>query len=260
MTAVDSVIVEKAEVKEISNSASPSTVMENRYTANVTPARDTKDDVLFSPELLAMYYSRLFPFHLLYTWLNYDDLFSRREISYTLLNDGEEIYLRYNCFSTEEALKESILNRKPVKIDIGAIFERPPKDKKAISDGTLKTEQRELVFDIDLTDYDDIRRCGCSGASICGKCWGMMNMAVKVMDQGLREDFAFKHICWFYSGRRGIHAWVCDHEARMLSNEARSAIASYFEVRVHAFHFCYVFILTVYQKTNPTILGVTGNG
>ena len=246
MTAVDATITEEAEVKDTSCSASPgNNVVENRYAAaTVTPpTRDTtKDDVLFSPELLAMYYSRLFPFHLLYTWLNYDNLFPRREISYTLLNDGEEIYLRYNCFSTEEALKESILSRKPIKIDIGAVFERPPKDKKAISDGTLRTEQRELVFDIDLSDYDDVRRCGCIGATICIKCWKLMSMAMKVMDQGLREDFALQHICWFYSGRRGVHAWVCDQEARNLTNEARSAIASYFEVR-STFCVCVFFIL-----------------
>lgn len=210
---------------------------ENRY-ANAPSNKTTtkEDDILFSPELLSMYYSRLFPFHLLYSWLSYDpssqnlDLFSRREFSFTLMNDGEEIYLRYNSFSNQADLQSSILSKKPVKIDIGAIFDRAPKDKKAIADGTIQTEQRELVFDIDLTDYDDIRRCGCTGASICDKCWTMMTMAVKVMDQGLREDFGFTHIAWFYSGRRGVHAWVCDESARTLSNEARSAVATYFEV------------------------------
>ena len=58
-----------------------------------------------------------------------------------------------------------------------------------------------------------------------------MAAALKVLDQGLREDFGFQHIAWFYSGRRGIHAWVCDEEARNLSDEARSAVANYFEVR-----------------------------
>ena len=57
-------------------------------------------------------------------------------------------------------------------------------------------------------------------------------MAVKVMDEGLREDFGFEKIAWFYSGRRGVHAWVCDESARKLSNEARSAVANYFEVRL----------------------------
>ena len=94
----------------------------------------------------------------------------------------------------------------------------------------LKPVQRELVFDIDLTDYDEIRRCGCTGAKICGTCWGFMKMAVKVMDEGLKEDFGFSHVAWFYSGRRGIHAWVCDEAARALTDQGRAAVAQYFEV------------------------------
>merc|ERR1719444_224851 len=50
------------------------------------------------------------------------------------------------------------------------------------------------------------------------------------MDVGLKEDFGFEHVCWFYSGRRGVHAWMSDEAARMLSNEGRSAVAHYFEV------------------------------
>jgi len=57
-----------------------------------------------------------------------------------------------------------------------------------------------------------------------------MNMAVKIMDEGLRRDFGFEHLAWFYSGRRGVHCWVCDESARELSNDARAAVAMYFEL------------------------------
>lgn len=154
------------------------------------------------------------------------DFFGRREWSFTIEDD---IYIRYQSFRDQAEMVTAIQRRQPHKIDIGAVFTAPPKDHNTIKPELFRTEERELVFDIDMTDYDDIRTC-CTGAEICQRCWPYMTMAVKAVDTALREDFDFKHILWVYSGRRGVHCWVCDPEARALSNEARTALVEYLSV------------------------------
>jgi DNA primase small subunit len=49
-------------------------------------------------------------------------------------------------------------------------------------------------------------------------------------DANLLDDFGFKHLLWIYSGRRGVHCWVCDDRARALSGEGRKAIVNYLEL------------------------------
>jgi len=112
---------------------------------------------------------------------------------------------------------------------MGAIFTAPPKQHNAIKASEFQPVERELVFDIDLSDYDDVRTSG-SGASISERCWQFMIAAVKVVDETLRNDFGFENILWVYSGRRGVHCWVGDPRARRLTNEERMAIGKYFAV------------------------------
>ncbi|KAM7185160.1 eukaryotic and archaeal DNA primase small subunit [Naviculisporaceae sp. PSN 640] len=183
------------------------------------------------PELMRSFYQRLFPWRYLFQWLNHSPTptndFGHREFAFTLQNDA---YLRYQSFQTADLLRKDVLRLMPSRFEIGPVYSANPRDRKTLRNSTaFKPLSKELCFDIDLTDYDDIRTC-CDKANICNKCWQFMTMAIKVVDAALRDDFGFEHIMWVYSGRRGAHAWVCDKKARAMDDHKRRAIANYLEV------------------------------
>ncbi|XP_065880082.1 uncharacterized protein [Euphorbia lathyris] len=193
----------------------------------------------FNANYLKLYYGKLFPYADIFKWMSYGNdgkhpacdksYFGRREFSFTLDND---IYLRFQSFNSDSELENSIKEKCPFKIDIGPVYSVDPAKRHAYAQSganVFTPVERELIFDIDITDYDDVRYC-CSGADVCLDCWPLMTVAIKVIDTALRDDFGFNHILWVYSGRRGVHCWVCDGKARRLSNEQRAAIADYFRV------------------------------
>lgn len=177
------------------------------------------------------FYQRLFPFRYLFQWLNHSPSpqndFAHREFAFTLPN---EAYLRYQSFASADLLRKQCVQMLPSRFEIGPMYSTNPRDRKTLRKASaFRPLMKELVFDIDMTDYDDIRTC-CTGATICKKCWAFITMAIKVTDAALREDFGFKHIMWVYSGRRGAHAWVCDKKARELDDAKRRAVAGYLEL------------------------------
>lgn len=112
------------------------------------------------------------------------DFFQRREFTFVLQGD---IFCRYQCFKDMEEYKAKVLERQPIRMEIGAVFSHAPSKHNLVS----------------------------------------KDAAIQVLKRALEQDFGFQHILFVYSGRRGVHCWVCDTEARKLSNEQRSAVAEY---------------------------------
>ncbi|KAK4192289.1 putative DNA primase small subunit [Podospora australis] len=182
-------------------------------------------------ELLPIFYQRFFPWRHYFYWLNHSPTptndFKHREFSLWLQN---EVVMRFRSYPTLDLFRKEVLHLMPNRIEIGPIYTANPRDRKTFRNSSaFRPVAKELCFDIDLTDYDDVRTC-CDKANICVKCWQFITMAIKVLDTALREDFGYEHILWVYSGRRGAHAWVCDRRARQLDDHKRKALASYFVV------------------------------
>jgi DNA primase small subunit len=171
-------------------------------------------------DMLKQYYAKHFPFVDFYRFLQYQ--FPFREFSFTLPQD---IYVRFKSFESITEFKMELVQKVPIKIDIGGIYDTKPKDKRITK--SFQCLQKEFVLDIDLTDYDDVRTC-CKEATICEKCWLFIVAATKIIDASLEENFGFMNRMWVFSGRRGVHCWIADEEAVKMTTEERRALIMWF--------------------------------
>ena len=161
-----------------------------------SPPKNEENKVEISDEELKIYYQNFFPFQNFMGWLGKSETnyFSKREFSFTLRNGA---YFRYQSFKAVDELKSKMIDKIPEKIDIGAVYSIAPEMIRTRGEKSLP-EERELVFDIDMNDYDNNRTC-CTGPVNCDKCWKYMILAYKILDSCLREDFGFEHILYAFS-------------------------------------------------------------
>lgn len=110
---------------------------------------------------LALFYSKIYPVELILKWLTCSseisaNQLSKREFSFTLPNG---VYTRFQSFISAADFRARLQSQCPVKIDIGAVYNLKPSERKSINGTNFKPIEKELVFDIDMTDYDDVRNC-----------------------------------------------------------------------------------------------------
>jgi DNA primase catalytic subunit len=86
---------------------------------------------------------------------------------------------------------------------------------------------RELVFEIDLTDYEFLKLEKTEQARIDAQ-FAFCSVGITLLELCLRKCFGFETFLVVYSGRRGMHLYVLDEAAFWLSNEQRSAITDFF--------------------------------
>jgi DNA primase small subunit len=151
--------------------------------------------------------------------------FSHREFAYIGQDDR---FHRNLSFASIDDLHEFLVEQAPKSVFAGAVYLDPPSRFNPVSRNEWL--HRELVFDIDLDLFDPVRSCGCRGSeNFCLACWELVITTARFITDTLIADFGLKKsdIHLFFSGRRGIHAWISDHDSSTLDGSCRSAIADY---------------------------------
>ena len=176
-------------------------------------------------ESLREYYEKKFRMSDVLTYIN-EQTFPNREFGFELLNGK---FTRNLSFKTPEELHDFLIERTPLGVYVGAIFDPPPSWETPIH--TLTWKGREFIIDIDLDVYDSVRTCACKGTkNMCHSCWKLIPTAIKFIDETLKVDFGFEHREWFFSGRRGVHCWIFDEEVLTLTDEQRASIIEYLSI------------------------------
>ena len=140
-----------------------------------------------------------------------------------------EFYKRYVVAKNANDLKSQVISMPGVKsFHIGPVYSDVVTRRTTLS----WPVRRELVFDVDLTDYDNLELSSPEGGvdvEACDKAWPICSIAIFVIQRILQHAFGYTQFVVVYSGRRGAHIYVCDDAAMNLTDEGRTAVASFLD-------------------------------
>ncbi len=172
-------------------------------------------------EILSRYYDEKFPMDYFMSFIGLSN-FQNREFGFVV---GENRFVRNISFSNTGELKNFMVQNSVRHAYVGAVYDKPPSKNNPIQ--KIKWQSREFIYDIDIDEYDLVRTCGCHGDVYCKDCWSLVQEAALFIDETMKEDFGFKEVIWFFSGRRGVHGWVMDKITKDFDQSQRVAILNY---------------------------------
>lgn len=172
------------------------------------------------------YYTRHFPYRELARVLTRNgDALCQREFAL----EGD-FYKRYVVAKDWEDLRRQVIAHPGItSLHVGPVYSG--RVARSADHARSWPARRELVFDIDLfPDYEWLtlnRADGSADMEACDRAWPVCAIGAFLLQYVLETAFGFKEIMCVYSGRRGVHLWVCDNAAMDLADDARSAIVGY---------------------------------
>jgi|WetSurMetagenome_2_1015567.scaffolds.fasta_scaffold08375_3 DNA primase catalytic subunit len=165
----------------------------------------------------------LYPFSLIFKMLTLD---GNRKSESTIISPGSNrvIGLQYDAepyyahdFSrySENNFRVTTLKKTPFGLHMGM-------HQSADNSVQLLVTKKELVFDIDITDYT--RFCPCKDLKrLCSSCWFHIEGSYLILKYILTQQMGYseKELLWVFSGSKGIHCFVNSKRALSLSAPER---------------------------------------
>lgn len=155
------------------------------------------------------------------------------------MKGGKTAMARCHTFETVEQLVEYCQEKVPDTLQFGGIvptFALVDNDKEA---GMSKMKRNRdmctdvatgygpIVLDFDMNDYDREGICGClKQKKVCNKCFRILGQStLDIVHFLLEQVFGFTDIFDVFSGKRGIHIWICcDRAVEMTKDERQTFI------------------------------------
>lgn len=156
---------------------------------------------------------------------------NHREIALCWLIKGSVKWQRFNCYNAPENMAQDLTRRNPYGVYCGPVYNVKPSARYIIGPNLVPVAHR-LIFDVDATDYDDIRECDCptkkEGVRVCKRCWPLIGVALIVIRYLLRYKFGLHEALLTFSGSKGGHVWILDKDVQTYTDNTRTNIAAYF--------------------------------
>jgi DNA primase catalytic subunit len=171
-------------------------------------------DIYARRETLRAHYNNVFPSDVIYEWIGTQD----RSFFYQNHEDG--LYKKCTPFKSGDDLAKFVKTAVPMVIHAGACYK-----------GDVPIG-REIIFDIDLSDYSDLRNgCGCRDKKkACSECWNIAVCSKEMIKYLMENYWGFKDCMPMFSGGRGIHCWFMGKRSFEASEELRKNICRFFSL------------------------------
>ena len=151
-----------------------------------------------------------------------DACFSKRELIF-VTRSGAFTRARLGGGSVDE-FRAALVRKTPLRVE-NVTLNSVAYEQRHLAGPSFTRVHKELAFDIDIDDYDDVRAC-CTGSAFCRRCWTpLVGAAVCFIERLLHGVYGHANLMWVFSGRRGMHCWVIEAGAGYATDE-RAAIAA----------------------------------